>query len=861
MALIEKLGSFYLGKEYDLTNRKLLDTPVNYDARDLTTHAVCVGMTGSGKTGLCLDLLEEAALDNVPALLIDPKGDITNLLLTFPDLLPEDFLPWINVDDARRKGLTPEEFAAAQAKLWSDGLASWDQSGDRIRALKASADFAIYTPGSEAGLPVSIMSSFNSPGLDWDTESETLRERIQGTVSALLGLAGIEADPVRSREHILLSTLLEDAWRRNESMDLAKLITSVQKPPFQQVGVLNLEAFFPEKDRFGLAMALNNIIASPSFAAWLKGDPLDIPSLLYTPEGKPRHSIFYIAHLSEAERMFFVTILLETFISWMRSQPGTTSLRALVYMDEVFGYFPPSANPPSKRPMLTLMKQARAFGCGIMLTTQNPVDLDYKGLTNAGTWFIGKLQAERDKARLLAGLQSAMAEAGSLSDTRVLDKLISSLDSRVFLLHNVNEDGPVVFQTRWAMSYLRGPLTRQQVKQLMADRKPAASAAPARRKIGDTAAAASTAGTTFATEVAAPASVTGAGPAGFSNIPPVAPPGVNQVFLPVTIRESDSLRVLESKVGGRVTATNQQLVFQPALVGLASVAFTDRKLGLDETQDLALMLPLDPDARSVDWRNAQPVEINERELETQPPRDALFAGGIPASVSAARGLAKMATDLTDHLYRNQAFTLLYNPALKLYAAPDEDERDFRARCQLVARERRDQLVDEIRKKYDLKLKRLADRKAKEEQELAEDKAQLTGRVGEEILSGLDSVAGLFGLFGTRRRKSVSSLSKAATKRRITAQAQADINESKAEIARIEEELANLQSDMEAEMSEATEEWTQAAEQIEEVKVTPRKSDIDVRLVTLAWMPSWEVSYQDSRGLVRTDTVPAYSYKA
>ncbi len=480
MALIEKLGSFYLGKEYDLVNKKLLDAMVNYDARDLTTHAVCVGMTGSGKTGLCIDLLEEAALDGVPALLIDPKGDITNLLLTFPDLLPENFLPWINPDDARRKGLTPEDFAAAQAKLWRDGLASWDQGPDRIRALKAAADFAIYTPGSESGLPVSIISSFNMPNLDWETEGEALRERIQGTVSALLGLAGVDADPVRSREHILLSTLLEDAWRKGEPMDLAKLIMGVQKPPFQQVGVLNLEAFYPEKDRFGLAMALNNIIASPSFASWLKGEPLDIPSLLYTPEGKPRHSIFYIAHLSDAERMFFVTILLESFISWMRSQPGTTSLRALLYMDEVFGYFPPSQNPPSKRPMLTLLKQARAFGCGIVLTTQNPVDLDYKGLTNAGTWFIGKLQAERDKARLLAGLEGVMADAGSLSDVKVLDKTISSLESRAFILHNVNQSAPIVFQTRWAMSYLRGPLTRQQVKQLMAGRKPAAAPAPAR---------------------------------------------------------------------------------------------------------------------------------------------------------------------------------------------------------------------------------------------------------------------------------------------------------------------------------------------------------------------------------------------
>ena len=344
-------------------------------------------------------------------------------------------------------------------------------------------------------------------------------------------------------------------------------------------------------------------------------------------------------------------------------------------------------------------------------------------------------------------------------------------------------------------------------------------------------------------------------------MPPVAPPGVNQVFLPVTIRESESLRVLESKVGGRITATGQQLVFQPALVGLASVAFADRKLGLDETQEFALMLPLDPAARTVDWRDAQPVELKDRDLETEPPSNALFTGGIPASISGARGLSKMAADLTDHLYRNQAFTLLYNPALKLYAKPDENERDFRARCQQVAREQRDELVDDIRRKYDVKLQRLADRKAKEEEELAEDKAQLSGRLGEEILSGLDGVAGMFGLFGTRKRKSVSSLSKAATKRRITAQAQADIDESKAEITRIEEDLATLQSDMEAEMSEATEEWTQSAEQMEEVKVAPRKSDVEVHLVALAWMPSWEVSYQDGRGLARIDTVPAYSHNA
>ena len=859
MALIEKLGSFYLGKEYDLAGRRLLDAQVNYDARDLTTHAVCVGMTGSGKTGLCIDLLEEAALDGVPAILIDPKGDITNLLLTFPDLLPEDFLPWVNPDDARRKGMTPEDFAAAQAKQWRDGLAGWDEGSDRIRALKAAADFAIYTPGSESGLPVSIISSFNMPNLDWDTEGEALRERIQGTVSALLGLAGIDADPVRSREHILLSTLLEDAWRKGEPMDLAKLIMGVQKPPFQQVGVLNLEAFFPEKDRFGLAMALNNIIASPSFASWLKGDPLDIAALLYTPEGKPRHSIFYIAHLSDAERMFFVTILLESFISWMRSQPGTTSLRALVYMDEVFGYFPPSANPPSKRPMLTLLKQARAFGCGIVLTTQNPVDLDYKGLTNAGTWFIGKLQAERDKARLLDGLEGVMSEAGSLSDVRVLDKTISSLESRVFLMHNVNQSTPIVFQTRWAMSYLRGPLTRQQVKQLMAGRKPAASVAPGRKPAASSASAAAPASAPSATPSAVAPAVAAAGiTAAVSTMPPAAPPGVNQVFLPVTMREGDALRAVQAKVGGSIRATGQQLVCEPVLVGLASVTFVERKSGLNETNDVAVMLPVDPQATVIDWRDSVPISLQERDLATEPPAGVLFSGGVPSIVSAARALSRLQSDLADHLYRTQAFAMLSNPTLKLTAKPGENERDFRARCQQAGREARDQAVDDVRAKYETKLQRLTDQKEREEQELDSDKAQLQGRVGEEILSGLDTVAGMFGLFGTRRRSSLSGVSRVASKQRMQAKARANVQESVDAIKRLESDLADLKSQMEAEMSATTEVWTKAADDIQEVRVAPRKSDVDVHLVALAWSPQWEVTYQDARGLARTETIPAFN---
>ena len=591
MPIIEKLGSFYLGKEYDLAARQLRDVQVNYDSRDLTTHAVCVGMTGSGKTGLCIDLLEEAALDGVPAIIIDPKGDITNLLLTFPELRPEDFKPWINPDDAARKGLSVDDFATKTATDWRNGLASWEEGPERIRALKDAADFAIYTPGSEAGLPVSILSSFKAPNLDWDTETEILRDRIQGTVSALLGLVGIEADPVRSREHILLSSILENAWRAGQDLDIAKLIMAVQKPPFRQVGVFDVDTFFPEKDRFGLAMTLNNIIASPSFSAWMSGEPLDIGAMLHTPTGKPRHSIFYIAHLSDAERMFFVTILLEQVISWMRAQPGTTSLRAMLYMDEVFGYFPPSANPPSKRPMLTLMKQARAFGLGVMLTTQNPVDLDYKGLTNAGTWFIGKLQAERDKARLLEGLQGALSSAGVSADMDDLDKTITSLDSRVFLLHDINLRAPVIFQTRWAMSYLRGPLTRQQIKSLMAPRKASAT----------TAASAASGGAAAAVRAVA-------APEGLVAQPPVLPPGSKQVYLPVTLTEGQSVTAIADRIGGAVKATEKRLVYEPALIGFATVRFADRKLAIDESVDLTLLTSGGGDRRAALLEGRGPVE-------------------------------------------------------------------------------------------------------------------------------------------------------------------------------------------------------------------------------------------------------------
>ena len=842
MQPFEKLGAFYLGQEYDLSKGKRLDRLVMYDARDLTTHAVCVGMTGSGKTGLCIDLLEEAAIDSVPAIMIDPKGDLTNMLLTFPELRPEDFEPWVNVDDARRKGMSVGEYAKHISDTWRKGLADWGQGPDRIRMLKESADFRIYTPGSDAGLPVSILASLAAPVLNWDKEEELLREQIQGTVSALLGLAGIDADPLQSREHILLSHIFEHFWRQGLDLDLTGLIAAIQSPPVRKLGVFDVDTFFPEKERFGLAMSLNNIIAAPSFETWLEGEPLDVSHLLYTPDGKPRHSIFYIAHLSDAERMFFVTLLLEQIVTWVRQQSGTTSLRALLYFDEVFGFFPPVAEPPSKRPLMTLLKQARAFGFGVVLTTQNPVDLDYKGLTNAGTWFIGKLQTERDKMRVLDGLESASAEAGGALDRKQLDRTISALGSRVFLLHNVHEDHPLIFHTRWAMSYLRGPLTRSQLRKLMAQTKPevppvtpAPSRGPAvRREVTPT--------------------LTTDKPAGYGSIPPALSPDVSQVFLPLRLRKKKAVSQLEEELGKAVEATETSLVYEPCLLALGSVSFVDRKCKVDETEDLGLLVGPEDLGAVVSWEDADPVELDVNELEDEPDRNALF-GPIPPELSTASKLKALSKDFANYLYDEERLNLQHNPKLKLYSEPGESGKEFKIRAQQVAREHRDAEVDKLRDKYQKKLDRLATRLSREEQELAEDRDEYEGRKSEELLSAGETLVGMLGIFGRRTSRGLST---AARKRRMTTKARADIVESEEEIERLEAEIEEMRLEMEQDAEAIAENWGEVAEEIETYAVKPRRSDVEVRLVALGWAPHWEIAYRSARGKLTHDRVPAWA---
>ena len=836
----EKLGAFYLGKEYDLKKGKLLDQLVMYDARDLTTHAVCVGMTGSGKTGLCLCLLEEAAIDHVPAIIIDPKGDMTNLLLSFPELRPEDFRTWINVDDARRKGLSEDQFAAQQAEVWSKGLADWGEDKARIRMLRESTDFVIYTPGSDAGVPVSILQSFAAPALSWETDSEYLLERIQGTVSALLGLVGIDADPVRSREHILLSNLFQYFWRQSEDLDLAKLILAIQNPPMSQLGVLPVDTFFPQKDRFALAISLNNIIAAPSFQNWLKGQPLDIAGFLSTPDGKPRHSVFYVAHLSDRERMFFVTMLLNQVITWMRAQPGTTSLRALLYMDEIFGYFPPVANPPSKQPMLTLLKQARAFGLGVVLTTQNPVDLDYKGLANAGTWFIGRLQTERDKMRLLEGLESASSVAGDIMKRDYVDRIISSLANRVFLLHNVHGDAPVTFQSRWAMSYLRGPLTKEQIHVLMNGRQPDSVITAPKAEIG--------------MALGKPAQVASKmTPSGREPLtsPPVLPAEIQQVYLPTRRGSAESLQDIEKRESEPIEVQSRSLFYVPAALGMGCIHFADRRLKVDTGQDFALLVQPPSGADTPRWEEAESLDLTSRDLLNRSEPDAHFYQ-LPESLNEAREFNTLKDDLIEYLYRNSSLKLLYSPAVNMYSQPKESERDFRVRLSQAAREKRDEEVDSLTQRYETRMRTLQDRLRRTQSTVAMKQADAEARKREVVVSAGESVLGMF-----LGRRSIRSASTTLSKYRQKTAAEMRAREAAESAEALQKDIDQIQSELQQETTAITARWDDATKAVEELPVRPNRSDIEVETMALAWAPNWQITYRDRQGNVHTELSKGY----
>jgi hypothetical protein len=788
----EKLGAFYLGKLYDPEQRRTTDEILLYDSKDLTTHAVCVGMTGSGKTGLCISLLEEAAIDGIPALVIDPKGDLGNLALTFPELRPADFRPWIDESEAQRNGMTPDQYAARVAETWRQGLSQWGQDGARIARLRDAVELAIYTPGSSVGRPLRILRSFSAPASDLRADEEGLRDRIVATVSGLLSLLKIDADPLRSREHILLSNLLDRAWREGRDLDMTELIRSIQTPPFDRLGVVDLESFFPAAERFELAMRLNNVLASPAFASWMEGEPIEIPSLLHDAAGRPKLSILSIAHLSDSERIFFVTILLNEVIAWMRRQPGTSSLRAIVYMDEVFGYFPPAANPPPKTAMLTLLKQARAFGVGIVLATQNPVDLDYKGLSNAGTWFLGRLQTERDKLRVLDGLEGACASSGAVFDRDRMDELLSGLGNRVFVLKNAHEDGPVLFQTRWALSYLRGPLTRAQIQELAKRTPSPVPAAPP-----------STAGAPTTPAVGKARPVLGA--------------GIEEFFLPAS----------------KETGEGVEVVYQPALLGSARLHFVDSKAGIDHWCSFSLLAPLDDRTVRDPWEVAQTLE--DLPALASEARAAAFSP-LPSEAAQAKSYAGWKKDLVDHLYRKQRLTLQYCPALKQYSSAGQSAGEFQVALRQLLRERRDLEIERLRTKHAPKLRQLQDRIRRAEQRVESERDQSAHQKLQAAVSlGATVIGALFG-------RKTSTLGRATTTVRGMARAAqqgGDVARAMDRVEDLNHELVELEAVFERESEGLRSELDPSASQIEEYPVQPRKSDIDVERVILVWTP-WKI---------------------
>ncbi|HYO08039.1 MAG TPA: hypothetical protein VER17_03640 [Tepidisphaeraceae bacterium] len=841
----EKLGVFYLGREFDLSAKKpLADSLVLYDSKDLVTHAVCVGMTGSGKTGLCISVLEEAAIDGIPAIVIDPKGDLANLLLAFPDLKPQDFEPWVNADDARQKGLSAPEFAAQQAEAWKKGLSDWGQEPERIRRLKAAADFAIYTPGSNAGIGVSILRSFSAPEPAVREDGELFRERIATTATSLLGLLDIDADPIQSRQHILISTILGTAWQQGQDLDLAQLIGQIQQPPVERVGVMDLDSFFPAKERFALAMRLNNLLAAPGFSAWLEGEPLDIQQILYSPQGKPRIAIFSIAHLGDPERMFFVSMLLNQVLGWMRQQPGTTSLRAIVYMDEIFGYFPPTANPPSKQPLLTLMKQARAFGVGVMLATQNPVDLDYKGLSNAGTWFIGRLQTERDKARLLDGLEGAAAGQGQKFDRGRMEETLAGLGSRVFLMNNVHEDAPVVFQSRWALSYLRGPMTRNQIKQLMDPVKEVmgvgdAGAGAAPGAAGSAAGAKPASGGRAADRPVGPAAARGARSAAPAPAPvpltgsatvrrPVLAPEIQQLFLPIRANPSSPAQAT--------------LAYEPMLLGCATVYFSDAKTGINHEQAVSALTPVTGDVVPVDWAQSQEVEWVETDLEREPEPAGVFAA-LPPTASRAKSYDLWKKSFVDWLYRGRQLELFRSPSLKLVSNPGESERDFRVRLQQSAREERDARVEKLRQKYMPKVNALQERKRRAQHAVDREREQASAAGwGTAISVGSTVLGALFG----RKTMTAGTIGRATTAARgasRTYKERQDITRAGENVEAIDQQLADLNAQFMEEATQLSAAHNPMTEELETVALKPKKTNISVRTVVLAWAPYWQAGEQ------------------
>ena len=812
----EQLGLFYLGKRYDLgTNTRTVE-PVLYDAKDLVTHAMCVGMTGSGKTGLGITLIEEAAIDGVPVLAIDPKGDLANLLLTFPQLDASEIAPWIDPAEATAKQMTTDQYAAAEAQRWRAGLAEWDQTPERIAKLRGAADVRVYTPGSRKVTPLAIMKALGSAHDEDD--AEVAAAELTSTAASLLALVGHEDAEAHSREQALIAAILGQRNAAGQEpvrgSDLGWLVQQIQRPSFDHVGVLDLETFYPAKERQDLALRFNSVLASPGFDVWLSGEPPDPTTLLFTPEGKPRVAIVSIAHLDDPQRMLVVSMLLNAVLRWTRRQRGTASLRALVYMDEVFGYLPPVANPPSKLPLLTLLKQARASGVGITLATQNPVDLDYKALSNIGTWFLGKLQTERDKARVLDGLEGV---AGDL-DRSELDRILSALRSRVFLMHNVHESAPVVFETRWTLSYLRGPLGRDELRRLTRDNSELRARDSQNVAVG-------------VEQNPEPRAENPEPDARSHAAKPVLPAGIREVFLHSSSNETDSNSPNEPN---GPNAPNGPNVFEPVLYGAARVHYTDARRGIDVTEDVIADVPFSDGVVAIDWDRAEPESEPPDRLATTPPSGAATYKRPPADALNPKCYAGWSRDFEQWIVRSRPLALYAVRSLKLTSSAGESERDFRIRVQQVAREARDEDVEKLRARYAPRVARLTEKVRQTQEALGREQQQAQQQ---KVQTAVSFGATLLGAVLGRRALSMSTLGRATTAARGVGRAAKEMEDVSRAVERVQgaqTELNQLQEQLDREIEAL---GARDAPEIETVTVKAKRSSIEVRLIAFAWRPA------------------------
>lgn len=771
----EKLGIFYLGEAIDTETNQPTRYPYTFESSNLTTHAVIVGMTGSGKTGLGVGLIEEAALDRIPVLAIDPKGDLANLALTFPEFTAQDFIPWVDPASAKQKGLDIEQYAQKEADKWRGGLEASGQSGDRIKKLQETR-VTVYTPGSTAGIPISILQSLEPPPMSQQNfDSEAFIEKIGGTVDSILTLIDIDSDPF-SREHVLLSTIIQDRWSAGLSTSLIELVQLVQRPPFTQVGAFDLETFFPTRGRQGLALKLNAILAAPTFQNWLTGVPLDIDQLLFDDMGNPKIAVISLNHLSDREQHFFLTLLLTEFNAWTRSQSGTGSLRALLYMDEMFGFLPPVAEPATKKPLLSLLKQARAFGVGLALSTQNPVDIDYKALGNAGTWFIGRLQTERDRARLLQGLST-----GATGETADIMQQIATLGKRQFLVHNVSQKAPELFYTRWTMSYLAGPLTLNQIGKLEQE---------------------SVLGTQrmhHQARLKSPYSTTA---------PPAIPPEIPQRFV----------------------GTGE--FYEPFILAKAEVHYSSKTYNLDHTTQVSRVLQIPPDTIPQSWSEGVPYRVPSDGLDHSASKGTEYAP-LPPFPSGASALKSWEQSFKRWLQGDGALKLWSHPELKLNGLPDESESAFRRRCDVAIHELRDAKRQRIQDKFATRFRTLERRLLSQQQALSkQEESQKQLQLDTYITLGSTLLSSLL----SGRKPTSSSVS--TTLRKVTGQSRRRVNVEAAEeqIDFTQQELIALQETVDSELSVLTDEVTALQNRpLNTVSVRPILSSIHVTYLGLLWM--------------------------